>query len=132
MSANDLEISMSILISEAKKKPTGWIGVDLDGTLAEHKPGHFDPGSIGKPIPTMVSMVKAAIKDGWEVKIFTARASDGKDTEFISDWTEEHIGTRLPVTCEKDPRCTEIWDDRAVKVKRNKGILLNTSPITGK
>ena len=39
----------------------------------------------------------------------------------IQDWTEKHIGHRLPVTCEKDYGMIELWDDRAVRVIHNKG-----------
>lgn len=51
----------------------GWIGVDLDGTLAEYH-GWTD-GEIGKPIPTMVARVKRWLADGKDVRIFTARIS---------------------------------------------------------
>jgi len=52
----------------------GWIGVDLDGTLAVHM-GVWD-GSIGPPIYPMVDRVRRWIKEGREVRIITARVEN--------------------------------------------------------
>ncbi len=54
---------------------SGWLAVDLDGTLAEYDKfrGH---DHIGAPIPAMVERVKALIASGFEVRIFTARVAD--------------------------------------------------------
>lgn len=51
---------------------SGWIGVDLDGTLAEYD-GWKGPSHIGKPIEPMVARVKEWLKEGKDVRIFTAR-----------------------------------------------------------
>jgi hypothetical protein len=50
----------------------GWIGVDLDGTLA-HYDGWKGADHIGEPIPAMVERVKRWLAEGKTVKIFTAR-----------------------------------------------------------
>lgn len=102
---------------------SGWIGVDLDGTLA-HYVGWAGPDHIGEPIPAMVARVKAWLGKGIEVRIMTARAwrASPEDVSHIQDWTEKHIGHRLPVTCEKDYGMIELWDDRAVSVKPNTGL----------
>lgn len=50
----------------------GWIGIDLDGTLAEYD-GWKGVEHIGKPIPSMVKRVKEWISEGKDVRIFTAR-----------------------------------------------------------
>lgn len=52
----------------------GWIGVDLDGTLA-HYDGWKGADHIGAPVPAMVERVKAWLANGREVRIFTARIS---------------------------------------------------------
>jgi hypothetical protein len=99
---------------------SGWIGVDLDGTLAfwdiwrgiEH---------IGKPIPSMVLRVKNWLAKGREVKIFTARACDVEAVPFIEKWCLEHLGKILPVTNMKDFDMIELWDDRAIRVRENSG-----------
>lgn len=103
-----------------------WIGVDLDGTLAEyHK--WISPEHIGKPIPVMVDRVKKWLADGLDVRIFTARVYGGTGANvehirgFIERWCLEHIGQVLPVTNEKDYGMVELWDDRAVQVIPNTG-----------
>lgn len=101
---------------------SGWIGVDLDGTLA-HYGNWIGPEHIGEPIAPMVARVKAWLGEGKEVRIFTARAwkAESSDIDAIQDWAEKHIGIRLRVTCEKDYGMIELWDDRAVRVVYNSG-----------
>lgn len=100
----------------------GWIGVDLDGTLAEYDEWR-GADHIGKPIPAMVARVKQWLKEGKAVKIFTARVYDGKERTrwYIEDWCMEYLGTILPVTNLKDYGMVELWDDRAVQVVPNTG-----------
>ena len=114
----------------------GWIGVDLDGTLAEY---HGWNGGIGKPIAPMVERVKRWLAEGVEVRIMTARVSNrggyseesgrSADGAFVLEqrsmiqlWCWEHLGAPIPVTCEKDFRMVELWDDRAVQVIPNTGL----------
>jgi hypothetical protein len=107
----------------------GWIGVDLDGTLARW--GHWgDIRNIGEPIIPMVERVKQWLREGQEVRIVTARACppyipdtiEFSDVEkAIQDWTEEHIGERLAVQFWKDLDMIELWDDRCVQVEPNTG-----------
>ena len=106
----------------------GWIGVDLDGTLAQYQ-GWQGIASIGEPVPLMVERVKAWIAEGMDVRIFTARVGPGSrlagelgDTvRAIEKWCELHIGKVLPVTCTKDFGMLELWDDRAIQVIPNTG-----------
>ena len=108
----------------------GWIGVDLDGTLAEYH-GWRGPSHIGPPIPAMLERVKQWLAEGQEVRILTARVShDSHQTKMIMaaqahnairEWCIEYIGQELAITCVKDYRMTELWDDRAVQVVKNTG-----------
>lgn len=106
------------------KERSGWIGVDLDGTLA-----YFDVWQgiqhIGAPIPKMVRRVKRWIAAGRDVRIFTARISHMHDrvdcSRFIRKWCLEHIGRELPITCLKDFDCVAIYDDRAYRIEHNTG-----------
>ena len=41
------------------------------------------------------------------------------------NWCEDHIGQKLPVTNLKDYGLIELWDDRAVRVVKNRGIIDN-------
>lgn len=109
---------------------SGWIGVDLDGTLAECWPGELhDIHHIGKPIPLMVERVKKWLSQGMEVRIVTARAH-GKDPLVIAcihEWLIENIGQVLQVTNEKDYDMLVLWDDRAIAVERNTGKILGAA-----
>lgn len=109
---------------------SGWIGVDLDGTLAEY--GEWKGvDTIGAPIPLMVERVKAWLSEGREVKIFTARMhghlapliGGGMCDALtpIENWCKRHIGQVLDVTNKKDFGMIELWDDRAVQVEPNTG-----------
>ena len=103
---------------------SGWIGVDLDGTLA-----HFegDVERIGKPVPKMAERVRAWLAAGIDVRIVTARVSgrNEKETEaqrvMIELWSRIHFGQALTATCTKDASMLELWDDRAVAVDKNSG-----------
>jgi len=105
-----------------------WIGVDLDGTLAEYD-GWRGPEHIGDPVPVMVERVKRWLEDGqYAVKIMTARISNvGAGTKLveviimIQDWLEDAGLPRLEVTCTKDFGMVELWDDRCVQVIQNTG-----------
>jgi hypothetical protein len=113
---------LSDIIPESDKM--GWIGVDLDGTLAEYH-GFKADHSIGPPVPLMLQRVKQWLAEGKDVRIFTARiahAEGAYDRKLIEEWCLTHIGMVLPVTCEKDMRMMELWDDRAVQVIPNTGI----------
>lgn len=57
----------------------GWIGVDLDGTLAMHR-AYCDSEPIGPPVPAMLDRVIAWLEQGIEVRILTARAMVGATT----------------------------------------------------
>jgi hypothetical protein len=95
----------------------------------------------------MVERVKSWIAEGRQVAIFTARVAErsysqsetsllvsqiigaerlpaeivARERHLIEVWCERHIGQKLEVTCIKDFRCTELWDDIAVGVERNTG-----------
>lgn len=103
---------------------SGWIGVDLDGTLA-HYTNWRTPEHIGPPIPRMVERMQRWHEEGQEVRIFTARAAS-LQREFeianIKKWCLAHLGREYPVTASKDYMCIEIWDDCAVQVVPNTGI----------
>lgn len=105
----------------------GWIGVDLDGTLAEYE-GFQGRNHIGKPILLMLHRVDNWLKEGKDVRIFTARVHARQPSEdriaaeeAIHEWCFKHLGRALPVTCMKDFQMAELWDDRCVQVIPNTG-----------
>lgn len=110
---------------------SGWIGVDLDGTLAEYH-GWKSIEHVGKPIAPMVNRVKSWLTQGKEVRIFTARVFDHLSDETLQEqirapiraWCVKHFGVELPITCNKDFGMIELWDDRCVQVEMNTGRIL--------
>ena len=114
-------------MSSTRTYGASWIGVDLDATLAEHTrwQGH---DHIGSPIAAMVARVQRWLDDGHTVKIFTARmANDNSDAieARIQRWlVEEAKLPPLECTCVKDMGMIELYDDRAVQVIPNTGLLL--------
>jgi len=99
----------------------GWIGVDLDGTLAEYH-GWVSELHIGLPIPKMIERIKGWLDKGIKVKIVTARAAHGSLViETIQRWCIDNIGVPLEVTNQKDYGMIELWDDRCVQVIPNTG-----------
>lgn len=98
----------------------GWIGVDLDGTLAayDHWRGHHQ---IGAPIPEMAKRVMRWVTEGRTVKIFTARASNPECIPPIKQWLEDNGFPPFEITNIKDFQMDELWDDRAVQVQFNRG-----------
>lgn len=103
------------------RRARGWIGVDLDGTLA-HYSGYKGPEHIGEPVPAMLLRVRSWIIEGqYDVKIFTARAEDPVSVVAIEAWLQKHELPALEITNKKDFLCVQIWDDRAVQVIPNTG-----------
>lgn len=113
---------------------SGWIGVDLDGTLAHYDSVWRGPDHIGEPIGPMVERVKRWLAEDREVRIFTARVTEGAIDAVtmkpisaqelrapIEAWCLKHLGRVLPVTNVKDYAMIELWDDRAVQVRPNTG-----------
>jgi hypothetical protein len=106
---------------------SGWIGVDLDGTLA-----HYDhwrgPDHIGDPVPAMLQRVRTWLAEGQRVKIFTARASVAECIPPIADWLRAHDLEGLEITCVKDFEMIQLWDDRCVQVIANTGLPVQQTP----
>lgn len=105
-----------------------YIAVDLDGTLA-HYVGWQGIEHIGDPIPAMEKRVKEWIKQGKEVKIFTARVHSEEARPFITAWLIYHgftyeSGKPLEITNVKDFTMEVLYDDRAIQVERNTGRLI--------
>lgn len=108
------------------------IGVDFDGTLARQDDidaGGYDPGRVGEPVPAMVERVRRWLARGDEVVVLTARVHPSHEEEAavskaaIEAFCLEQFGRTLQVTCMKDSRMDELWDDKAVRVVRNEGMV---------
>ncbi len=108
----------------------GWIGVDVDGTLA-HYDGWKGIDHIGEPLAPMVERVKRWLAEGIDVRLFTARASNVHALLHLNAWCKEHIGVVLPVTNVKDFEMVCLYDDRCVQVEQNTGKLATVLGATG-
>lgn len=105
-----------------------WIGVDLDGTLAEYH-GWKGIDHIGPPIRKMAERVHRWVMSGKCVKIMTARVAPGLNdraeaVRHIRAWLKKHFNpavAEIDITHEKDCLMTELWDDRCVQVIPNTG-----------
>jgi hypothetical protein len=100
----------------------GWLGVDLDGTLAKYT-DYKGKTTIGEPIPAMVNRIRRWVGHGKKVKIFTARARDEEGVAAIKKWLKKHELPDLEVTNIKDHKMICFYDDKAIQVQKNTGKL---------
>ncbi len=121
---NEAVLMVKLLLAE----DDGWIGVDLDGTLARHT-GWKGATKIGSPIPRMVRRVRYWVGHGRKVKIFTARADDERSVNAIKRWLKDNDLPDLEITNLKDKNCIEFWDDKAKAVEKNTGRLKESAQI---
>ena len=97
----------------------GWVGVDLDGTLAKYPPQ--EGAIIGEVIPDMVERLMNWHQAGIELRIFTVRAVTNKGIWQVKAWLKANSLPDLKVTAVKDSGMIELWDDRAIRVIKNTG-----------
>lgn len=124
----DTEMATHVKAAEAAAVENSWVGVDLDGTLAEW---HGWTPEIGAPVPRMVEIIKGHLAAGETVKVFTARATEPHRAywqEKIGDWTEKHVGQRLEITDRKDAFLTRFYDDRCIQIVENTGMPVMAIP----
>lgn len=123
----------------AFKKDTDWIGVDMDGTLAYYEKGDYDrlgAYTFGPPIPAMVERIKWHLAQGHDVRVVTARHSNGANYDHdarlelaVAQWTEANLGKALKCRASKDGYMHALYDDRAIAVEYNTGRLLGGQRI---
>ncbi len=107
---------------EALAKVKRWIGVDFDGTLAEHAGPTADWFTPGKPLAPMVARIKAMRAQGQEVRIVTARANPDMEPDvprqvgMIQRFCLDNLGEYLKVQCGKDYAMERLYDDRAIQI----------------
>ncbi|WP_406706992.1 hypothetical protein [Sodalis sp.] len=97
----------------------GWIGVDLNGTLAEARTGQGT--RIGKPVVPMMQRIRRWLSEGRDVRIFTARAATADGVRAVQNWLRTQGLPALTVTNMKDSEMLQLWDDRAIRVVKNTG-----------
>lgn len=130
---------------EPQMETEGWIGVDLDGTLAQYD--HYRGSDhIGAPVVPMLKKVLWHLEQGHELKIFTARVSPAaitanaktdeeaedqlrKVVTAIVDWCIQFIGRPIAITHSKDYRMMYCYDDRCVQMVTNQGVRSDGKPL---
>jgi hypothetical protein len=98
----------------------GWIGVELDGTLAHYEKNQ-QRLSIGEPVAKMHMRVKQWLMVGIDVRLFTARAADPQMLPVITAWLKQHHLEKMKLTFKKDFAMSQFWDDRGIHVVSNTG-----------
>lgn len=98
---------------------------DFDGVLVCSHDSEF----VGRPVDEMIDLVKYYINNSVPVRIFTARSHPAnpnweKDIKEVKDFCKKFFGKQLPVVCSKNPSTVKIYDDRAIQVRRNQGLLV--------
>lgn len=93
------------------------IAVDLDGTLATTT----TDGSIGTPIKPMVDRILEWHDAGRDVAIFTARGDTQR--QEIQAWLKTHGLPALNVTGVKTADMLAFWDNKAVRVETDTGVV---------
>ncbi len=111
---------------KTKYRRGSWIGFDFDGTLCNDK---------GEPVAAVVTLAKAWLAAGYEVRVVTARVGPQPVPSIwtnvaavkahLEDWTAEHIGQPLRITCKKDYEMLLLYDDRVVRVETDTGKILS-------
>lgn len=120
-------------------EPSKVKAVDFDGTMAGHdaiKNLDYYPEKTGTPIDLMIKRVNTWLDEGIEVVVFTARVHPVHGAESIAaaeaaikEFCVKNFGRTLEITCLKDPRFHEMWDDKAVRVIPDTGLISDQSEV---
>lgn len=89
-----------------------WVGVDLDGTLAEPLWTPDNPTSeIGDPIPESMEKVQELVSAGYKIIVHTSRP--WTDYQIIEQWLNHYEIPFKEIQCGK-PLYAAYIDDRAI------------------
>jgi len=125
---------------QEKNSGIPWIGFDLDGTISkfDYQKWQDDKNYIGEPMLRMINLIKHYLSQGIDVKIFTARAENKENIPFIRKWLVAQGLPKLEVTNRKDYAMVRLYDDSAIEVFGNKGMMYTDvfssimEPVIGK
>jgi|ERR1700754_1232742 len=94
-----------------------WVGVDLDGTLAEPLWTPENPTSdIGNPIPANIKKVWKLVNAGYKVIVHTSRP--WTDYQVIEQWLQHYDIPYKEIQCGK-PLYAAYVDDRAINAQED-------------
>jgi len=86
---------------------TRWIGVDLDGCLAE---AIWPNKGIGEPIGENIAKLRALVDADYKIIIYTSR--HWEEYEAIERWLNDHNIPYRDIICGK-PMFRSVFDDKA-------------------
>lgn len=107
------------IIEKSNDSQEGWYGIDFDGTLCYYDADSSD--EFGEPVGPILELVKGFLTTGTKFKIMTARAADPEQAKLVKDWCRKQGLGDVEVTDRKDFKMIALFDDRAIRVERNKG-----------
>ena len=113
-------------IVETEEDLNGWIGIDLDGTLANYEEGGSGNIPIGTIVPAMEAKVREYLAQGIKCKLFTARCGFPDEIPKIEQWLAEHNLSELEITNIKDHGMKVLYDDRCAQVVVNTGMIIGS------
>jgi len=125
---DDWEEDEEHVFARDEKDERGWIGIGLDGVLAERTAEGLR-GEIGRPVANMVARVRDWVDyKGLRVCVLTPRAATAEGAAKVEAWLRKNDLDWLDFTHAKDLHMVEFWDDRAVQVISNLGTRVGESP----
>lgn len=104
------------------------VALDFDRTIHDYNK-NMGLEALGAPLKPMIATVKKCLSSGgYTFTIFTARLShdeefNNKQKLLIQDWLEKQGLPRFDVTATKYNYFDEFWDDKAITVIKNVGVL---------
>jgi hypothetical protein len=108
----------------------GFVGFDLDGTLAKYIGPHGNT-EIGDPIinspdgkPTPYEIAIKLHTMGLPTCCFSARAMWPGETPKIRKWLNKHGLPHMDITFQKNSNMICFFDDRSISVEENTGKIL--------
>lgn len=90
-----------------------WVGMDLDGTLADTKPPHFE---LDKVVEGAREALERITAKGFKIVIYTARP--WHDYNNVEDWLKENQIPFRRIICGK-PLFKYMVDDRGINFNGN-------------
>lgn len=101
----------------------GWFGIDLDETLAFYS-GPAGNTPIGPAILEIMVIAKRWLREGKDVRLFTARAGFANEVPKIEAWLLEHELQDMQITNVKSHGMVILLDDKAREIVGNTGIII--------
>lgn len=119
------------LIVETDPNEESYAAFDLDATLAEYLKEHSGNTPIGQVVAPMYQKILWYLLQGIKCKLFTARAGFLSEVPKIEAWLQENDKqypglAELEITNVKSHKMLVLYDDRAVQIMPNTGMMIGS------